>query len=209
MLAVPWALTSPWVRSRLLQQWNAWVLVAIAVDTALLVLVAIWWLWWRLPLRQVRSIQAHDPKDRAEVEDNFRKTVGQALVGAALLIGALVAYLQFSQQQRSALDLLVSTQVQKGFEQLSGKEMVIRLGGIYALEAAMNSSPAYHQPVLEALCAFVSDSTIGINVASPPATDVQAVITVIGRRSEGLGFVDLSRAKIPGANLSSTNLSVL
>jgi hypothetical protein len=37
-----------------------------------------------LPKRQVRGldIQIHDPKARADTEDNFRKTVGQALGGA-------------------------------------------------------------------------------------------------------------------------------
>jgi hypothetical protein len=46
----------------------------------------------------VRSldIQIHDPKGRADVGDNFRKTVGKVLGGAAVLIGAGAAYLQFS-----------------------------------------------------------------------------------------------------------------
>jgi hypothetical protein len=44
------------------------------------------------------------------------------------------------------------------------------------------SSPDYRQPVLEALCAFVREHTIGMIVAERPTTDVQAVLTVIGRR---------------------------
>jgi hypothetical protein len=124
-------------------------------------LAAIWWLWWRLPKRQVRSldIQIHDPKARADTEDNFRKTVGQALGGAAVLIGAGAAYLQFTQQQQASRDLLISNQVAKGFEQLAGKEMTMRLDGLYALEGVMNTSSEYHQPVLEALCAFVREGT--------------------------------------------------
>ena len=47
------------------------------------------------------DIQIHDPKARADTEDNFRKTVGQALGGAAVLIGAGAAYLQFTQQQQA------------------------------------------------------------------------------------------------------------
>jgi uncharacterized protein YjbI with pentapeptide repeats len=38
-----------------------------------------------------------DPKARADVEDNFRKTIGQLIGGAAVLIGAALAYVQFSQ----------------------------------------------------------------------------------------------------------------
>jgi hypothetical protein len=141
--------------------------VAIAI-VALVLLAAIWWLWWRLPQRQVArlDIQIHDPKARADTEDNFRKTAGTALGGTAVLIGAVVAYLQFTQQQQASHnqlqashDLLISNQVSKSVEQLGSKETATRLGGIYGLEGVMNTSEQYYQPVLEALCAFVRDST--------------------------------------------------
>ena len=35
------------------------------------------WLWWRFPQWQAQSFKAEeDPKARADIEDNFRKTVG-------------------------------------------------------------------------------------------------------------------------------------
>jgi len=82
----------------------------------------------------MRSITAADPKARADIEDNFRKTIGQLLGGAAVLIGAGFAYLQFQQQQRSSHDVLISNQVAKGFELLGNKDKqpMQRLGGIYA-----------------------------------------------------------------------------
>jgi Pentapeptide repeats (8 copies) len=86
----------------------------------------------------------------------------------------------------------------------------MRLGGIYALEGVMNdqTSPQYHQPVLEALCAFVREKTIGKTASKDrPATDVQAALTVIGRRIKGPGVVDLANVSIPEANLSEANLS--
>jgi uncharacterized protein YjbI with pentapeptide repeats len=85
--------------------------------------------------------------------------------------------------------------------------MIMRLGGIYALEGVMKTSDQYHQPVLEALYAFVRDATIGVIIDDTPATDVQAVLTVIGRRKEGSGDVDLTNAKIPKADLRAANLS--
>ena len=121
------------------------LIVLLAVEATLVLAAAIWWLWWRLPKRQVHGldIQIHDPKARADTEDNFRKTVGQALGGAAVLIGAGAAYLQFTQQQaatqqiiaqqkiasdqiaaqqqtaevsrKASQDLLISNQVAKGF----------------------------------------------------------------------------------------------
>jgi ABC-type nickel/cobalt efflux system permease component RcnA len=89
--------------------WLSIIAIAIA---ALVPLAAIWWLWWRLPRRQVArlSIQIPDPKAHADAEDNFRTTVGQALGGAAVLLGAGAAYLQFTQQQQASHDLLISNQ---------------------------------------------------------------------------------------------------
>jgi hypothetical protein len=90
-----------------------------------------WWLWWRLPKRQVERLKLtiRDPKARADVEDNIRKTIGQLLGGAAVLLGAGFAYLQFQQQQTSAHDLLISNQVAKGFVSCSAtKKKTCRSG---------------------------------------------------------------------------------
>jgi hypothetical protein len=178
-----------------------------------------------------------DPKTRADIEDNLRKTSGQLLGGAAVLIGVGLAYLQFTQQQetareqlrasvqqveqqqRAAHDLLISNQVAKGFELLGNKDNQIqqRLGGIYALQGVMNTSEQYYQPVLEALCAFVRDGSRTLKGDEPPASDIQAALTIIGRRKPvGDEVVDLTGAHIPkayligaylmGAELSGANL---
>ena len=68
------------------------IIAAAAGIAALVVLWGAWWLWWRLPKRQMRSITAADPKARADIEDNFRKTIGQALGGLFVLLGAGLAY---------------------------------------------------------------------------------------------------------------------
>jgi uncharacterized protein YjbI with pentapeptide repeats len=191
--------------------------IVLIAQATLLLVAAIWWLWWRLPRRQLHKldVQIHDPKARADTEDNFRKTVGQALGGGAVLIGAAAAYLQFTQQQQTAYqqlkasqDLLISNQVSKGFEQLAGEKMEMRLGGIYALEGVMNApNSRYGGPVLEALCAFVRDHTAIIGpLPAAPMTDVQAVLTVIGRRNPGPGRVDLAGTNIPGAYLNEALL---
>ena len=152
------------------------IAIGVAILTAL-TLVTVWWLWWWLPKREVArlSLKIRDAKARAEVENNIRKTVGQALGGAVVLLGTATAYLQFAQQQRSSHDLLISDQVSKGFEQLGSEKVVVRLGGIYALEGVMNNSHQYHQPVLEALTAFVREGTRAPRPSSSllPRTDIQ------------------------------------
>jgi hypothetical protein len=69
------------------------------IIVALLVLLAGPYLWWRVPQWQMRSVRVPDPKDRADIEDNFRKTVGQALAAIFVLLGVGFAYLQFTEQQ--------------------------------------------------------------------------------------------------------------
>jgi hypothetical protein len=110
--------------------------------------------------------------------------------------------------------LTIAIVVMKGSKHLASDKIVIRLGGIYALEGVMNTSEQYHRPVLETLCAFVRESTIGkIVPKDKPTTDVQAALTVIGRRIKGPGAIDLANVGIPGAileshaDLSGANLS--
>jgi len=183
----------------------------ITVVVSVIAALAFWW-WW--PKWQVNrlALEIRDPKVRADVEDNFRKTVGQLLGGAAVLFGAWLAFLQFSQQQQTAQikqqqqaaqqqqqavhDLLISSQVSKGFEQLASDKIAMRLGGIFALEGVMNTSERpeqYRGPVLEALCAFVREYTIGKTVFEKPDIDIQAALTVIGRR-KGQELPDLAKA---------------
>jgi hypothetical protein len=196
-----------------------WLIVgAIALGAGAGAAALFWWAWWRLPKRQVDRLrlQIRDPKARADIEDNFRKTVGQLIGGATVLIaaglGAGFAYLQFSQQQQTSHELLISNQVGKGFEQLGSDKDIVRLGGIYSLEGVMKTSEQYHQPILEALCAFVRDGTRNQG-DRPLATEIQAALTVIGRRSAGtearvwFGLVDLTGAHIPGASLSHAKLT--
>ena len=115
--------------------------------------------------------------------------------------------MKISQQQAQAShDLLISNQIAKGFEQLGSDKIEVRLGGIHALEGILQMqppdkiSPDHRQPVLEALCAFVREHTIGNDRFGTVTTDVQAVLTVIGRRPEELKLVDLSGAVVPGAD---------
>jgi len=220
--------------------WWLWWWIVAGVGGAILAWVG-WWLWSQLPKRQMRAITLKDEKDRADIEDNFRKTIGQALGGIAVLFGAAAAYYGTQQtlqenaaqakrsleaaaeQSRSSLEasdrqsqrnlesstaLLISQQVAKGFEQLGSDKKVLRLGGIYALEGVMNGSPQYHQPVLEALCAFIRDGTETHESDDPPVTDIQAALTVIGRRKDGAGGIDLGGAKIQKSVLFAANLDL-
>jgi uncharacterized protein YjbI with pentapeptide repeats len=206
-----------------------WLSTAAVIGAVVLLIAALSFVWWWVPKKQADRLRLkiRDPKARADIEDNFRKTLSQLFGGVAVLLGAAFAYYQSqlaAEQARLSLkasfDLLTSQQTSKGFEQLGSDNIIVRLGGLYALEGVMNTSPAYHQPVMEALAAFIRqnapiettpspDPATSNTPINPPPTDVQAALTVLGRRviQPDEGPIDLNGAKLVRANLSSANLS--
>ena len=76
---------------------HIWLPIAVIVGG--MAALAFWW-WWPRWQVNLLALEIRDPKARADVEDKFRKTVGQLLGGAAVLSGAWLVFLQFSQQQQ-------------------------------------------------------------------------------------------------------------
>jgi hypothetical protein len=68
-------------------------LIAGGAAVVTLVLWGAWWLWWRLPKRHVDRLRLtiRDPRARADVEDNFRKTITQLFGGIVVLFGGAAA----------------------------------------------------------------------------------------------------------------------
>ena len=101
--------------------------------------------------------------------------------------------------------------------QESKDKMAIRLGGIYALERIAKDSAKDHGPVMEVLTAYVREKAPSPEreidtpeeEEKPPPTDIQAILTVIGRR-ETTGNdtpLNLTRTRLVRAYLSDANLS--
>ena len=116
----------------------------------------------------------------------------------------------------------------KAIDQLGRAEETIRIGGIYALERiAQEDIERYHWPVMETLSAFTratpanegearegSDEACEPTASAKPSTDIQATLTVIGRRNDTQreletkrGWrIDLSHARLEGADLCGVHL---
>jgi uncharacterized protein YjbI with pentapeptide repeats len=113
----------------------------------------------------------------------------------------------------------------RAIEQVASENLELRLGGIYALERIAQGSETDYWPVMEILTAYVRERASWKESRSPDqeqparklAADIQAALTVLGRRdgiylgSENsrldLRRSDLRRAQLSGAHLEGAILS--
>ncbi|WP_429422614.1 pentapeptide repeat-containing protein [Nocardia sp. GAS34] len=105
-------------------------------------------------------------------------------------------------------------------EQLSSKEIDVRISGIYLFERLAKDSPADHATVYSVLAAFVRTHAPATNCPTPPEpaatpVDIQTAMTVIGRRDASreqptdkpdLGQTCLRGADLGGADLGGADL---
>ena len=131
----------------------------------------------------------------------------------------------------------ITDRITKAIEQLGAvgvtgnKKLEVRVGGTYALERIANDSKRDHWPVMEVLCTYVrvnaavkqenppgkerkprkSTPACQASTAPNPAADIQAILTVLGRRDhtyeqENL-VLDLRSTILAGVELIGANLN--
>jgi Pentapeptide repeats (8 copies) len=173
------------------------------------------------------------PSELFTIENEARKTLSQIIGGFVVIIGLLFtgANLAITQQETEknrslALEGQITDRFTKAIAQLGDSKLEVRLGGIYALERIAKDSEKDHWTIMEVLTAYVREHTPyrQINPKSPfipskkfiekmedtkPSTDIQAILTVIGRRNSQRKEqpIDLTNTLLSGANLSRANLS--
>ena len=185
------------------------------------VAVLVGWALWRVPQWQAEYVK-ESPYHLAKLEDEYRRTFAQSLGGFFLLVGLYLGWLRVKAAQetvRVAEEGQVTERFTKAIAQLGDKEIAIRLGGIYALERIAKDSEKDHGPIMEVLTAYVREKAPRREEDIPtaavkPTTDIQAVLTVIGRRKATEikrpdDFLDLSHTHLAGVNLEWANLSGL
>ena len=163
----------------------------------------------------------------------------QAIGGAALLVGLLFTWRNLRATQLK-LDIDREAQLtnrftaatnQLGAQQSDGTPNVeARLGGIYALSSIARDSPRDYWAVMEILTAYVRHNAVWRHVgqddslpsdvkasASKPRTDIQAILTVLGRSTPpevkalrfdqkfDLRYTDLRGAEFWDAHLERTD----
>ena len=191
----------------------------------------------------------------ADVRINLESTWHLSALGGSVLFAFLVALIAarlFSRQEDTlphhiirllkagATEKSVSIaheghrteRLSRAITQLGDDNMTIRLGGIYALERLAKDSDTDHARVMDVLTAYVRENAPGHaqdapQAANKPTTDMQAILTVIGRRKTpgnnrhnarldlnhtrlvgaDLRMADLNRADLAGADLTGADLT--
>jgi hypothetical protein len=127
---------------------------------------------------------------RAQAESDARTALVQALGGLLLLAGLVFTgrTLQLNRQGQ------ITDRFTKAVDQLGSDTLDVRLGGIYALERLARDSPGDHPTIMEVLTAYLrehassppppADPSLGL-VTPKLRTDLQAALTVLGRRRSG------------------------
>lgn len=187
--------------------------VAIRITLAALAVLALGAAIWWVPKWQVRRVSG----DRFTAENEARRTLVQLLGGIALLGGFWLALRRVKaseQTAQSALDGQVTERFSRAVDHLGSNSLTKRLGGIYALERIARDSEQDYWTVIEVLVSFIREHAPagdchGLRYsanepAQSPRADVQAALTVIGRRiatRDGPQIVDLSNTDLRGADL--------
>jgi hypothetical protein len=196
-----------------------------------------WLILWKVPQWQVARVKGLSRKEQFDKRNEARRTLATILGGIAFLTGGYFTYRNFSLAQQSQItDRFAKATEQLGAMDSGGKpKLEVRLGAIYSLEAIANESRSFHWPTMEVLCAYVrvnapvteqesskntpsvagkqrsTDKPASAQEQHPPA-DIQAVLTVLGRRKNSdwesaNQTLDLSNTNLRQAHLSAANLS--
>ncbi len=139
--------------------------------------------------------------------------------------------LLIQEQVRLAQEGQVTERFTRAIEHLGDDRLEVRLGGIYALERIARDSEKDHWTIMEVLTAYVRERAPWKEAPAPPSTsgaeaeppagpgparpnpplDIQAILTVIGRRSRFFGqgeteSLDLRGTDLRGADLTGAHL---
>lgn len=185
---------------------------------------------WLGPKWQVRHLNKLEPEELFQQENEARKTLAQ-IIGGIIVLGGLyytgenieIAQQSASEAQQSAAasreltrqgqitDRFTRAVEQLGKSDVPGKEsnIVVRLGGIYALERIANESREDHWSIMELLATYVReyahrDETKDETTEFGVKADVRAIIRVLGRRKT-YDETDQQRLNLGSTDLRGTN----
>jgi hypothetical protein len=182
-----------------------WYTEVVGIGLVLIVLLV---LLWTLPKRKAARLNL-GLKEQFDVENETRKTWATIVGGMAVFLSLLFTWgnlrvtqdnLRITQETATTSQELtrqgqITDRFTKAIAQLGEQgpeKLAVRLGGIYALERIARESKEDHWPIMEILTAYVrvnapwkSETLLTQNYQAPHklAVDIQATLTVLGRRT--------------------------
>jgi hypothetical protein len=174
-----------------------------------------------------------------KAENDVRTTLLQAIGAAGAALAVIITWQQYqatlarnhedldnSQKQlKVSQNGQITDRFTHAIDQLGSRALVVRVGGIYALERIVNDSRGDYEPIMEVLTTFVRERAPwppakGVPSPKPPGTqspkpkppaDIQAVLTVLGRRPIPKNWhgpnLHLSQTGLRGASLYMADLT--
>ncbi|HYB30111.1 MAG TPA: pentapeptide repeat-containing protein [Solirubrobacteraceae bacterium] len=202
---------SPWRRRLAASAVFALAVAALAAVSALVIRFAPPWL-----------VSTSGLTGSARLEELSRVRIALLVLVIGALAAGVALYLFRSavrERRDENRERELTERFMRAVDQIGHPALDVRLGGIYSLERLARESPENHGPVIEILAAFVREHAPwparNGNGRRRPATDVQAAVTIIGRRVVdydtgapiSLPFTALAGATLTGAHLELATLS--
>jgi uncharacterized protein YjbI with pentapeptide repeats len=167
--------------------------------------------WWIAPILVVRRFTLANDKERADLEDSYRKTMGQA-IGAIAVIATFVwtltkdretiaqtstqlnnQTLQFSETQKQARNQFANQQFIAAAGLLNQTAVSTHIAGLYAMQQIAENQPdQYLVPVTHSVIGFIKSSTAVIDKKpnqdwSPVSPDTQSAISLLATLNRDIG----------------------
>lgn len=210
-----------------MKRWAFWLSLAILVAAAV-IYVLVWYGPDVIASHDIGNVTGSLRTRLQQARDAARGrllTLGAGLFAAGALVFTGRNYGLARRTYRLTEEGQVTDRYTKAIEQLGSDKPDVRIGAVYALERIARDSATDHPTVIEVLAAFVREHSRERWPPLPPGVpeleapphrtrpDVQAAITVIGRRDTRRGrqpidltAANLTRAKLTGADLSGAGL---
>ncbi|RIK56228.1 hypothetical protein DCC62_30600 [candidate division KSB1 bacterium] len=203
--------------------------IAISLFLGVGVLIVVLLILWKMPIAQLSPLVGQlSPKEHAELENEYRKTLAQIIGGAIFLLSLFIAWKNIETTKESQF----TDRYLRAIEQLRNENMEIRIGAIYALDRIAKESKDGYIAVIQVLSHYVRANSPYLpkgaeniphndSFTNRPNNlskndlpdDIQAIIAIIRTREpfrltlERYFEIDLSNSNLQGANFIKANLA--
>ncbi|MDH6061420.1 pentapeptide repeat-containing protein [Chrysosporum bergii ANA360D] len=140
---------------------------------------------------------------------NINQTIKQQLINGQISLKKIIDWISFT-EKNNTIDT-VQNYLLRLIQDLNNEKLEHKVKIIYDLEQFYQKYSQYHWQVMVILTHFVQNHTGYVTGEIP--TDIQAALTVIGRRDSSqdeeqldLSYTDIRGANLAGANFPLTNL---